>query len=287
MVQGKQRKRGRVLLATDRAVDEGSLRCAARVVRALDSQMDFWIIVETVDEMRSVMPLLQKEMAFLKEIAPDVKAEVKKGLAAEIMSGIREGEYDLVILSFRGRRGLKKVFPRAEVLSILHHARVNFLILWGRGRELKRFLFCTGGSPYAQQAVEFGSRIAVSLEARATLLYVAETEPALFLEGGRERHEIQDPEVRRAFERALETLQKAGVEAEAKVRYGKIADQILAEASTGNHDLIIMGSHGMGGIRRFILGSVSEEVVKRARIPILVVRAKEGRRRWRFLRLGR
>lgn len=252
----------------------------------MDAELDFWIIVETLDEMRSTVPLLQKEMAFLKEIAPDVKAEVKKGLAAEIMSGIRERDYDLVILGFRGRRGLKKVFPRAEVLSILHHARVNFLILWGKGRELKSFLFCTGGSPYAQQAVEFGSRIAASLGARATLLYVAETEPALFLEGRQEEHEILDPQVRKAFEAALETLRKAGIEAEAKVRYGKVADQILAEASAGNHDLIVMSSHGMGGIRRFLLGSVSEEVVKRARIPILIVRAKE-KRRWLFLRFGK
>ncbi|MFQ5837971.1 MAG: universal stress protein [Thermoplasmata archaeon] len=283
MVQAKQRKRSRVLLATDSAVDEGSLSFAAKVATALDSRMDFWIIVETVDEMRSALPILQKEMAYLEGIAPEVEAEVKKGLAAEMMTGIHEGDYELAILCFRGRRGLKKVFPRAEVLSILHHARVNFLILWGRGRKLRKFLFCTGGSPYGQQAVEFGARIAAVLEAQATLLYVAETEPALFLEGQKERPEPEDPEVKRAVDRALETLRKVGVEAEAKIRYGKIPHQILAEASSGKYDLIVLGSHGMGGIRGFILGSVSEEVVKRARIPILVVRAQERKRRWRRL----
>jgi nucleotide-binding universal stress UspA family protein len=281
MAQGKQLSRSRVLLATDRAVDEGSLKCAARVVQALDAHMDFWIIVETVDEMKSVLPLLRKEMEVLRGIAPDVEAEVRKGLAAEIMSGIREGEYDLVVLLFRGRRGLKKVFPRAEVLSILHHARVNFLILWGKGRELKRFLFCTGGSPYGQQAVEFGARIASALKAEATLLCVAETEPTLYLEGGRDRPQIQDRNVRRAIDKALDTLEKAGVRVEVRTRYGKVADQILAEATASNCDLIVMGSHGMGGIRRFILGSVSEEVARRARIPVLIVRAREERTFWR------
>lgn len=39
-----------------------------------------------------------------------------------------------------------------------------------------------------------------------------------------------------------------------------------------------MGSQGMGGVKRFNLDNVSEEVVKRAKIPVLVVRAREKRR---------
>lgn len=247
----------------------------------MNAHLDFWIIVETLDEVRSALPLLQERLAVLQEIAPDVEGQVKKGLAADIMRDIREGEYDLAILRFRGRRGLKKVFPRAEALSILHHARVNYLILWGRGRELGKFLFCTAGSPYGRQAVEFGARIAAPLGAQATVLYVAETEPALFLRRQRVPQEIEDSEARRALNGASETLEKLGIEAEAKVRYGKVSSQILAEASSGDYDIIVMGSHGMGGVRRFILGSVTEEVVKRSRIPVLVVRAQEERKLWR------
>ncbi|MCJ2519800.1 MAG: universal stress protein [Candidatus Thermoplasmatota archaeon] len=287
MVQAKQQKRGRILLATDKKVEERSLRYAVEFARALDSPMDYWIIVETVEETRSIQPLLKKETTLLQEIAPEVEAEVKRGLAAELMSDIHEGDYDLVILSFRGRRGLKKVFPRAEVLSILHHAKVNVLILWGRRQELKKLLFCTGGSPYGQQAVEFGASVSAALETPVTLLYVAETEPALFLRRVSEKPE-PEPETKRALDKALETLKKAGVRVELKVRHGKVADQILSEASSERYDLIVIGSHGMGGIRHFILGSVSEELVKRARIPILVVRAREKRRGWRrIFRRGR
>ncbi len=281
-MKAKQRKRSRVLLATDREVDERRLNLAAEVARALDSHLDYWIIVETWEEMRSVVPLLEKEAALLQGVAPEVEAQVKRGLAAEIVSDVHEGDYDLVILSFRGRRGLKKVFPRAEVLSILHHAKVNVLVLWGRRRSVKKLLFCTGGSRYGQQAVEFGAPISAALEAPATLLHVAETEPSLFIRRGAEEAR-PDPEVRRALDKAMETLQQAGVEAELKVRYGKVADQILYEASSGRYDLIVVGSHGKGGFRHFILGSVSEELAKRARIPILVVRAREARPLWRRL----
>ncbi len=282
MAQSRRRRQGRgVLLAADRTVREASLTYAGAVANALDLPMDLWIIVETLDEARSALPVLQERLSALQEIAPKVDGQVKKGLAADIMRGIGEADYSLAILSFRGRRGLKKTFPRAEVVSILHHARINYLIHWGRKRELRRILFCTGGSPYGQQAVEFGVRLAAPLHAAATLLYVAETEPSLFLRRRGEPSEVEDPDLKRAIDEALLTLKKEGIEAESKVRHGKVANQILAEASAGNYDLIVLGSHGMGGIRSFILGSVSEEVVKRSRIPILVVRAQERRRFWR------
>ncbi len=282
MARAKRRTKTRgVLLAVDSAVRDASLVYAATVAKALDLPLDFWIIVETLDEVRSALPLLQERLSVLENIAPQVEGQVKKGLAAEIMRNIGETNHQLAILSFRGRRGLKKTFPRAEVVSILHHAKISYLIHWGKRRELKRILFCTGGSPYGQQAVEFGARIAAPLAAETGLLYVAETEPSLFLRRRAEPVEAEDSEVKRAIDEALLALKKDGIEAEFKTRYGKVANEILAEASAGNYDLIVLGSHGMGGVRSFILGSVSEEVVKRSRIPILVVRAQQKRRFWR------
>ncbi len=283
---GAQRKGRGILLAVDRAVGEAVLVYAGAVATALDLPLDLWIIVETVDEVRSALPVLQERLSMLQDITPDVRGQVKRGLAADVMRSIGGPDYELVMLSFRGRRGLKKIFPRAEVVSILHHARVNYLVHWGRKRELKKVLFCTGGSPYGQQAVEFGIRIAAPLQAEATLLYVAETEPSLFLRKAPEPEKVGDPELKRVLDEALLTMKKGGVEAELTVRHGKVANQILAEATMGKHDLIVVGSHGMGGIRSFIMGSVSEEVVKRARVPVLIVRAQERRRFWsRFLGL--
>lgn len=283
---GRRRKGGGILLAVDTAVGEAALTYAGAIATALNLPLDLWMIVETVDEVRSALPLLQERLSILQGVTPDVGGQVKRGLAADIMRNINGSDYELAMLSFTGRRGLKKIFPRAEVVSILHHARVNYLVHWGRKKELKRILFCTGGSPYGQQAVEFGARIATQLQAEATLLYVAETEPSLFLRRAPEPEEIEDPNLKRALDEALLTLKNEGVEAELTVRHGKVANQILAEASPGKHDLVVLGSHGMGGIRSFILGSVSEEVVKRARVPVLIVRAQERRKFWhRFLGL--
>lgn len=291
-MRARGRRQPQILLAVDRSVRPEALRQAGTVARALEGHLDLWIIVETLDEVRAVLPQLQYHLGILEESTSDLDGQVKKGLAADIMRDLGEREYDLVILAFRGRRGLKKIFPRPEALSILHHAKVHYLILWGRGRTIRRVLFCTGGSPYGQQAAEFGAQIAAPLGASATLLYVAETEPTLFVRQpqeprepreAREPLEIADAQVKGRVEETRQMLQEAGLEVEVKVRHGKVAREILAEAISGRYDLIVLGSHGMGGIRSYILGSVSEEVVKGARIPILVVRAQEKRKLWRRL----
>jgi nucleotide-binding universal stress UspA family protein len=52
---------------------------------------------------------------------------------------------------------------------------------------------------------------------------------------------------------------------------GDPAESIAEEAVRGGHDLIVMASHARTGIGRLFLGSVADEVIKRSRIPTLVV----------------
>jgi nucleotide-binding universal stress UspA family protein len=57
-------------------------------------------------------------------------------------------------------------------------------------------------------------------------------------------------------------------------RIGKAADQILGLAQELGADLVMIGSHGKTGVERFVLGSVSERVVREAQCPVIVARAK-------------
>ena len=57
-------------------------------------------------------------------------------------------------------------------------------------------------------------------------------------------------------------------------RIGKPADQILHLAREVGADLIVIGSHGSTGLERFVLGSVSEHVMREARCAVLVARSK-------------
>jgi nucleotide-binding universal stress UspA family protein len=82
-----------------------------------------------------------------------------------------------------------------------------------------------------------------------------------------------------ALGEALQALRaRAGgrVRIEGATRIGSAADEILRIAETGRYDLIVMGTHGRTGIRRLMLGSVAENVLRRAPIPVLTVRAHDA-----------
>jgi len=57
---------------------------------------------------------------------------------------------------------------------------------------------------------------------------------------------------------------------------GSAADEILRLADSGRYDLVVMGTHGRTGIRRLVLGSVAERVLRRASIPVLTVREPDS-----------
>ncbi len=80
-----------------------------------------------------------------------------------------------------------------------------------------------------------------------------------------------------AEERLLPLLGVAverGVQATSRVVQGTAADQVLDEARRLPADLIVMGSHGRTGLRRLLLGSVSEQVLRHALVPVLTVRGQ-------------
>ena len=62
---------------------------------------------------------------------------------------------------------------------------------------------------------------------------------------------------------------------------GRPAREIVKAARQGRADLIVMSTHGLSGMRRLMLGSVTEEVLKTATIPVLVVPPRAGRARRR------
>ena len=65
-------------------------------------------------------------------------------------------------------------------------------------------------------------------------------------------------------------LREQGRDVDTLVAFGNPAEQILALAAAA--DLVVMGSHGHGGVKRFVLGSIADEVARHAPVPVMVVR---------------
>jgi nucleotide-binding universal stress UspA family protein len=83
-------------------------------------------------------------------------------------------------------------------------------------------------------------------------------------------------------ERARETLRKltwrvkvaGGMVDEAHLRMGGVAEEIVGLANELDAGLVVVGSRGLGRVRRTLAGSVSESVFRHAQCPVMVVRAK-------------
>ncbi|MCS3457662.1 universal stress protein [Aeromonas rivuli] len=71
------------------------------------------------------------------------------------------------------------------------------------------------------------------------------------------------------IQRLIETLP---ISADFVVRFGRAADEIVAQAKEDKVDLVVMGSHGRSGISHLLVGSVAESVVRHAPCPVLIVR---------------
>ena len=55
-------------------------------------------------------------------------------------------------------------------------------------------------------------------------------------------------------------------------------DYAISHANSGRYDLVVVGTHGRGGLRHLVIGSVAEQVVRRSAIPVVTVRPDSQKR---------
>jgi nucleotide-binding universal stress UspA family protein len=83
-------------------------------------------------------------------------------------------------------------------------------------------------------------------------------------------------EARAAVDETIAALGPEAVAAERLVRHGDPAAEICRVAAEGGYDVLVVGSHGSGLVKRVLVGSVSRHVVQHAPCPVLVVRERPG-----------
>ena len=90
-------------------------------------------------------------------------------------------------------------------------------------------------------------------------------------------------EARVALEKDLRQMlvsrRASDVKVEIVMREGNVVREILAQASDSRADLLVIGSHGRGGVQRLVLGSVAEKVLRQATCPVLTIRRGVSRPR--------
>ncbi len=148
--------------------------------------------------------------------------------------------------------------------------------------RLTTILLATDGSPTAAEAGRAAVALARSNGAALHVVHVwqvpAEYAPRSI---GAIDHAyiaaIHEEQGRQTLAAALALLDEAGgTVAEAELRRGRPATEVLAEADIAGADLIVTGSRGFGPAKRVLLGSVAEGIVRGAACPVLTVRGEGG-----------
>ncbi|ELY82615.1 universal stress protein [Natrinema gari] len=132
-------------------------------------------------------------------------------------------------------------------------------------------LLATDGSDVAQRATDHAVELARDLDATLHVLSVSEDGPHAAEKQDRLRSEPEDEAVS-AAERATETADHADVDVTTDIRHGVPQEQVVDFAETNPIDMVIVGTAGRSGLDHLISGSVAEEIVRNAPVPVLTVR---------------
>ncbi|MAG91339.1 universal stress protein [Candidatus Woesearchaeota archaeon] len=137
---------------------------------------------------------------------------------------------------------------------------------------IKSIMLPVDGSSFSEKAGEHAIFLAKGLNAKLTAVHVLKLGNTQKLDD----ENIENAKMKEAdtvFSSIKEKATKQSVEMETKILVSRdIVETILEEAKDGNYDVIVMGSHGLSGLKKLILGSVTEEVLKRSTIPVFVSR---------------
>ena len=131
----------------------------------------------------------------------------------------------------------------------------------------------TDGSREVEHALEYAFELAREHDAAIRTLYVVNAAGYGGLPMETALDGVSDAlrgEGQAAVERA-EALAPEDITVETEVREGAPSQVIVDEADPAECDLVVMGTHGRGGIDRLLLGSVTERFVRRASVPVLTV----------------
>lgn len=148
-----------------------------------------------------------------------------------------------------------------------------------------KILVCIDGSPQSIKAVVKAVDIASGCRIdQVTLISVYEKYPFPHVEHG--YHDVLDEEIKqyefankeliqnheKYLEHAAMRFREKNIEPEKILAEGNPAHTISETAEKGNFDMIIMGSRGRGGLKKLLLGSVSNAVIQETEASVLVVK---------------
>ncbi len=197
---------------------------------------------------------------------------------AQVVTELESEPYDLCVLGTQGRTGLARVLLGSVAAKIVRHAPCSVLAVRPDtdAKPFRHVLVPTDFSPQAQHALDIAPTF-VAPDGKLTLMHVIEVPvdyagaiPIGDFVRDIDRHASNTLEVEA---KRLATATSVPIVTSARIGYPG-AETLAAIAADPTIDLVVLGTHGRTGIKRVLLGSVAEKVMRHARCPVLIARKR-------------
>lgn len=217
--------------------------------------------------------------------APSRRLALRRGLYAGpvILDYAREVGAGLVVLGTHGYRGSIRFLLGSVADEVLRYADCPVLTVRESSESsvtpaVRRILVAVDLSPLSRDTLEWGREMALAYGAELDLLHVVERPPspppypptAALVQMEEVSGEI-DQRCREALEALRGDTLGRDVAAAVHVAHGRTPSEILAFARQHGSGLIVLGSHGMTGLKSILLGTTAEAVARSAECPVLTV----------------
>lgn len=151
----------------------------------------------------------------------------------------------------------------------------------------KKIIVPTDGSGTAQRALDEARRLAAALGSEIALMFVVDNSDLLYNVGYYDPkflHQEQAAFGKATLDDAAAILKAQGIPCtthviDEPVALGDISGTILQHAAHVEAELIVLGTHGRRGVRRLVMGSVAEGVIRKAVLPVLLIHADPAAQR--------
>src|SRR5215211_3233486 len=198
------------------------------------------------------------------------------GAAEEVIDLAEELETGLIVLGSRGRGRIRRALMGSVSDSVVRHAHCPVLVVrWKPVSFPAKILLATDGSEEATLATQTAADLRERTGSELHVVHVGEIPPTHYPDryGYRALYEEDEREARQLLEAQIEKMKATGATvAQAHLRIGRADEEVVVLAEELGVDLIAMGGRGLGGVRRALIGSVSDSVVRHAHCPVLVAR---------------
>jgi len=203
-----------------------------------------------------------------------VKMVCEEGEIHERIVDLAEAENcDVIVMGRRGLRHIERALIGSVTARVIGHTQRDVLVVpKGTIVGWKTIVLATDGSKYSAAATERAISFAKSYGGELKVISVVDVPTEFYAEAPAAVEDL----VRKAKGFVADVKSKAeaaGVKAETYVGEAEAYQAVNNLAQEQKADIIVLGSHGRTGLRRLLMGSVTEKVIGYAPCPVLVVKA--------------